>query len=240
MTLHMIKLVPDMPRLIRWAERGGLLDRTHEDDLGYALHAALRTAFGDLAPQPFALVRERVVTPELLGYATHDAGALRDHAQNFADPAVAALIGLAELAGKPMPERFVTDRRLGFTLRARPTIRTDRNGNRALVAERDAYSEPKPKAADDTPTRGEVYQSWLTARLVAGGATVERLTIDGFRRSFTLRRNAIRQLRAVEGPDANFSGVLKVAKPEQFAALLAHGVGRHAAFGYGMLLLRPA
>ena len=240
MTLHMIKLVPDMPQLIRWAERERLLDRTHEDDLGYALHAALRAAFGDLAPQPFALVRERVVTPELLGYAGHDAAVLRDHVQSFADPEVSALIGLAGLAGKPMPERFATDRRLGFTLRARPTVRTDRNGDRARVAERDAYREPAPDAAADTPTRGEAYQSWLAARLAAGGAMIERLTIDGFRRSFTLRRNAARKLCAVEGPDASFSGVLTVTDPELFAAMLTHGVGRHAAFGYGMLLLRPA
>lgn len=240
MTLHMIKLVPDVPRLIRWAEGQRLLDRTHEDDLGYALHAALRTAFADLAPRPFALVTERVRSPELLGYTTHDADALRNHALNFADPEIPSVIGLPSLAGKPMPDTFTIGRRLGFTLRARPTIRIDRDGDRTRVAERDAYREPPPDAADDGPTRGEVYQAWLTTRLEAGGAAVERLMLERFCRSFTLRRDKSRRLRAVEGPDASLSGVLVVKEPEKFAGLLAHGVGRHAAFGYGMLLLRPA
>jgi CRISPR system Cascade subunit CasE len=240
MTLYMIKLVPDVPQLIRWAERQRLLDRTHEDDLGYALHAALRAAFGGLAPRPFALVTERVSSPELLGYTTHDTDALRDHALSFAAPEIPSVIGLPSLAGKPMPDSFAFGRRLGFTLRARPTIRTDRDGDRTRVAERDAYREPPPNAADDSPTRGEVYQAWLTTRLEAGGAAVERLMLERFCRSFTLRRNKSRRLHAVEGPDASFSGALMVKEPEKFAGLLAHGVGRHAAFGYGMLLLRPA
>jgi CRISPR system Cascade subunit CasE len=139
-----------------------------------------------------------------------------------------------------MPDGFAIGRRLGFTLRARPTIRTDRNGDRTRVAERDAYRERPSDTAHDSPTRGEVYQDWLTTRLEAGGAAVERLMLERFCRSFTLRRDKSRRLRTVEGPDASFSGVLVVKEPEKFACLLAHGVGRHAVFGYGMLLLRPA
>lgn len=239
MTLHMIKLTPDIPQLIRWAERQRLLDRNREDDLGYTLHAVLRAAFGDLAPQPFALVTERVRSPELLGYTAHDAAALRDHASSFADPEIPALVGLTGLAVKAMPDGFAVGRRLRFTLRARPTIRTDRDGDRTRVAERDAYREPEPDAADDSPTRGEVYQAWLTARLEAGGAAVGMLLLDRFRRSITLRRDKARRLCAVEGPDASFSGVLVVRDTEKFNHLLAHGVGRHGAFGYGMLLLKP-
>ena len=43
-----------------------------------------------------------------------------------------------------------------------------------------------------------------------------------------------------EGPDAVLAGVLEVTDGEAFAALLRRGVGRHRAFGFGMLLLRPA
>ena len=35
-------------------------------------------------------------------------------------------------------------------------------------------------------------------------------------------------------------GILTVTDSAAFAALLARGVGRHRAYGYGMLLLRPA
>jgi CRISPR system Cascade subunit CasE len=46
-------------------------------------------------------------------------------------------------------------------------------------------------------------------------------------------------LHESEGPDAVLEGVLEVVDGEAFAALLRRGVGRHRAFGFGMLLLRP-
>ena len=42
---------------------------------------------------------------------------------------------------------------------------------------------------------------------------------------------------SVEGPDAVMAGTLTVADPVAFAGTLGRGIGRHAAFGYGMLLL---
>jgi len=36
------------------------------------------------------------------------------------------------------------------------------------------------------------------------------------------------------------TGVLQVRDSAAFAALLARGIGRHRAFGFGMLLLKPA
>ncbi len=55
-----------------------------------------------------------------------------------------------------------------------------------------------------------------------------------------MRRDKGRALHSLAGPDVSFTGVLTVADPDRFATLLAHGVGRHAAFGFGMLLLKPA
>jgi CRISPR system Cascade subunit CasE len=46
MSLTMIKLEPDMGRLIRWAQKRGLREQRGEDDLGYALHALLVATFG--------------------------------------------------------------------------------------------------------------------------------------------------------------------------------------------------
>lgn len=244
MTLHMIQLRPNVPALIRWAERQRLLDpadrQKRADDLGYALHAALRAAFGDQALRPFALHTDPGRPAELLGYTCHSPDALIDHAASFADPEVAQALATAALAGKAMPERFAEGRRLGFTLRARPTIRSDRDGDPTRIVERDAFREPAPDQHAEGPTRGEVYLAWLQTRLAAGGAHLERATLDQYRRSIALRRNKSRKLCAIDGPDAGFSGALVVRDPEAFHRLLAHGVGRHGAFGYGMLLLRPA
>ncbi len=54
------------------------------------------------------------------------------------------------------------------------------------------------------------------------------------------RRNVLRGGRAHEGPDVTWHGELTVLDGDKFAARLAAGVGRHSAYGYGMLLLRPA
>jgi CRISPR system Cascade subunit CasE len=43
-----------------------------------------------------------------------------------------------------------------------------------------------------------------------------------------------------EGPEATFHGTLEITDPVRFADLLARGVGRHRAYGYGMLLLRAS
>lgn len=145
------------------------------------------------------------------------------------------------MACKPMPDRFAAGRRLGFTLRARPTIRTHRDGDRTRTRERDAFlaaiagTEP-----GGGPTRGEVYQQWLAKRLRAGGGEPEHLVMERFRLSTTLRRDKARKLHTLAGPDASFTGILTVTDPDRFATLLAQGVGRHAAFGFGMLLLKPA
>jgi CRISPR system Cascade subunit CasE len=50
----------------------------------------------------------------------------------------------------------------------------------------------------------------------------------------------VRHSRLVNGPDAVLAGQLRVTSPDAFAQLLANGLGRHRAFGFGLLLLRPA
>lgn len=241
MTQHLIQLRPDMPRLVRWATNQGVLAREGEDDLGYALHALLAATFDSLAPQPFTLLRDARRPATLLAYAAHDAAALRERAASFALPETTDAIGLETLASKAMPERFATGRRLGFSLRVRPTVRTDRDGARDAVREVDAFlAAVTCTSPSGGPERAEVYRNWLLRRLTDGGAAGEELTMVAFRLSPVWRRDAARKLRRSLGPDASFTGTLVVRDPDAFAAMLARGVGRHRAFGFGMLLLRPA
>jgi CRISPR system Cascade subunit CasE len=237
----MLQLTPDLPRLMRWARTQRLLAVRGDDDLGYSLHALLRAAFDTLAPAPFALVRPEPRPAQVLAYSAHGIAALRDQAMSFAEPEIVEIIGLAAMAAKEMPDRFAIDRRLGFTVRARPTVRTDRDGDRTRTRELDAFLAAVESLEQGSgPSRGEVYRQWLTKILRAGGCEPEHLVLDGFRLTTTLRRDRARKLQPLFGPDASFAGVLSVTDPDRFAALLARGVGRHAAFGFGMLLLKPA
>jgi CRISPR system Cascade subunit CasE len=87
-------------------------------------------------------------------------------------------------------------------------------------------------------SREEVYTDWLSRQLDGrGGAALESATLQSFQRTRAVRK---RGNRYSEGPDALMRGVLTVTDGKAFAELLARGVGRHRAYGYGMLLLRPA
>ena len=88
--------------------------------------------------------------------------------------------------------------------------------------------------------REQVYAEWLSAKMTrSGGASldVEATKLVSFQRTQSVRKL---HTRHSEGPDAVMRGTLTVADPAAFAALLARGIGRHRAYGYGMLLLRPA
>ena len=232
MSLTMIQLEPDMARLVRWANAQRLLAPRGEDDLGYALHALLAATFGDLAPKPFVLRQDARCPPKILGYASAPGDALRRQATATAEPDAAEAIGLDTFAAKTMPEAWDAGQRFAFALRARPMVRTDRNGERTRIKEVDCFVLSPPDS-----NRGDVYADWLRGHLA--GAALEHITLDAFRLSRVRRRDAGRTLHDQKGPEASFSGTLRVTDGAAFAATLARGVGRHRAFGFGMLLLRP-
>lgn len=233
MSLMMMQCHPDPRRLAAWATRFGLT--AGGGDLGYALHTLLAAAFGELAPKPFRHFED---TRGLLAYSTHDEDTLQLAAQSAA-PDVYGALGLDRFATRSFPSEWAAGRRVGFELRVRPILRT-REGR-----ERDVFLAK----LDETGTEGRlsreaVYNEWLMRELARhGAAKVEHAQLEAFRLSTSLRKGreseGKRPGRRVSGPDAVFSGVLSVVDPAGFQALLARGVGRHRAFGFGMLLLRP-
>ena len=115
--------------------------------------------------------------------------------------------------------------------------------------------ELKQGVLQAVPSREEVYRSWLAARL-AEGASLETARLVATSDALLWRRGVPKAGparlmygrtrpahagRAAMGRrEAVFEGVLRVGDPAAFNTLLANGVGRHRAFGFGMLLLRPA
>lgn len=234
MSLVLVQTHPDPRQLATWAIRHGL--SAGGGDLGYALHTLLAAAFGDAAPKPF---RHFDDARGLLGYSTRDAESLQFAAQTAA-PDVAAALGLDRFATRTFPDLWGNGRRLAFELRVRPILRT-REGR-----ERDVFLAEVDKCgkSDGHLTREEVYLPWLAKELGRGdAATVEYATLESFRLSASLRKGerheGLRPARRVSGPDAMFKGELTIKDSVAFASLVARGVGRHRAFGFGMLLLRP-
>lgn len=242
MTLHLVELPISLRDLHLWAgERrlGGGFDE------GVALHHLLGEVFGPAALQPFRLmVAPRAHDGTLYAYAADDAEALCAAAEATLTPGRSALIRLDRLRSIPRPaESWKTGQRLGFDLRLRPVVRLH-SGLAGMTDEGTAVTFGKGAEIDaflarslsgETVTREEVYLDWLADRL-APAARLDRgaSRLAGFR-----RRRVVRNGRRLEGPDATVHGTLTVTDPGAFATLLAAGVGRHRAYGYGMLLLRP-
>lgn len=239
--MFMIDLPLDAAALTRFAWRQGHVGGRNpsDEDFGYAAHAWLAAALGEQAPRPFRLMETRAGL-RLLGYAAADVASLAQHARDFALPDALAVCDWSAAAGKEMPATWAAGRRLGFEVRACPILRGER--------ERDAYlvEVDQAKAAGREPaSRTQVYAHWLLLQFERDGAAqavAETLNVIGFRRVLALRQTRSGQgqrRQGVERPDALMTGELVVGDPDAFARLLARGIGRHRAFGFGMLLLRP-
>ncbi len=251
--LHMIRADLDVKAFHRWAGSKGLIARNTFDP-GYALHHLLVQSFGcDWAPQPFRVIiprpeRGRQRRGTLYGYAKCEAAALREAAETYACPLQAQVLPAASIDSKPMPTTWQAGQRLGFEVLVRPVARpkerrlnTHGGGIRRPGAETDVWQWEAIQHPRGTMARSreEVYTEWLAAQLTRrGGAELEpgKTRLTSFQRVRTVRK---RRTHATEGPHAVLQGNLRINDADAFARLVTHGIGRHRAYGYGMILLRP-
>ena len=253
MALNLVRVPISRPALSRWAgERGWVRRRggVSDFDEGRALHHLVDEVFGPGALRPFRLlVPPRRTSGNLYAYSALDADSLCAGARVQALPDHLRVLSPDRLESKSMPDSWPAGHQLGFDARVRPVRRllSDLESPEGVIgkkgAEIDAFlvealrRHPAESGgmARENRTREQVYLDWLTEQL-AHAATLERgaSRLARFHRVRVARGN-----RGPEGPDATIHGTLTVADPDSFTALLERGVGRHRAYGYGMLLLRP-
>ena len=210
-------------------------------DADHAMHCLLTECFGDLALKPFRLIVPRgAACGVLYGYGHAEADALREATGIYADPLQAKILPGHTINSKPMPTEWRAGKRLGFETRIRPIVRRSRNAECQPGREWDAFQlKAMQYPENEMPySREEVYREWLSSQFARrGGAQLESAELRSFQRTC-----AVRKLHAhhSEGPDAIMRGILTITDAAAFTALLVRGIGRHRAYGYGMLLLRPA
>ena len=212
-------------------------------DPDHAAHSLLAECFGELAPKPFRLITPRHATTGVLyGYGTANDTTLREQAGIYADPLQTRLLPAATINTKPMPTTWQVGQRVGFETRIRPVVRQSRRGANPKAGERDVFLA---EATQHPPggmkrSREAVYTEWLNNRLEQhGGAHLDpqHTKLVSYRRKpAQYQPNGPRS----EGPDAIIRGTLTITNSDTFTQTLTRGVGRHRAYGYGMLLLRPA
>ena len=201
---------------------------------------------------------------ELFGYANAPVDTLRTLA-HLADDGLRALVDWEKARSKQMPTRWPKNLRLRFDLRACPVRRimkpltTRPRPNLPVMTlckgkEVDAFQVAAVRARDSSepiPSRDQVYIEWLNERLTAQSdrpqavfLVTNSVRVETYRSVRLLRRpradHGRRAPQWLTRPDVRFSGLLEIADPDAFSALLVSGVGRHCGFGFGMMLLTPA
>lgn len=253
MSMHMIQASFDAASLARWAARLGISTQ----DQGYLVHAGLRAAFGQDAPQPFTILprKESGNGPSdgrflnVLGYAAVDHRVLLDTARALAEPLLFTSLELGGIDSKTMPEILPSGQHFGFRVHACPVKRSraknKQNGDgpvRSRVEERDVFLWLARQDKSQLLDREQVYLDWLKAELARfEAARLVRGEMSQFRFFSPARKNEVGRPTNNGGrrPEATFEGELEVGDPAGMVQLLARGVGRHRAFGFGMVLLRP-
>jgi len=248
--LHLVRLVLDRRALARVATRHRL---PRDLDSGYLLHAGLAQLFATSDERATVPLRsfavddtqhEAVQRPDdlfILAYSAEPAAVLEARMGSARE----ALLRLARSNDVPT---FASGQVIDFRTRVCPIVRSRRQEGREPKVDR----RGKPKACEVDAfvhatiglpkttfvSRETVYVDWLRTQLEASNAAqLGGARLVQFQRERTHRRESP---SSMERPNAVMEGTLTVADPAAFRALLARGLGRHRAFGFGMLLLRPA
>ena len=251
--LHLVRFALDRRELLRSAVKHQLKTSA---DYGYLLHTGFAQMFADsCAPSKipfdnFAIddlsdrAKEKPQLVFVLAYSQFNEAELL---KKIGDKQQAML---KECASKKFPQQN-QGTQLTFQVRATPITRLasartyqDQDGESFSIkkgAEVDVFVKKCWENPGRSISREEVYGDWLRAQLAnLGGASLVDVKLKAFQRERLMRRTHgdKRVGRRVERPDALLTGQLKVTDSEAFSQLLARGVGRHRAFGFGMLLLR--
>ncbi|MEL6423472.1 MAG: type I-E CRISPR-associated protein Cas6/Cse3/CasE [Pseudomonadota bacterium] len=264
-SLFMLHMPIDLQQVAHYAAHRGFGASQYRNsgfDEGRALHHILVETFGPGALKPFRLmVAPRGQSGSLYAYTAEQPDALMARIEATILPEAHSLLALNRLAWRAMPDDWHVGRRLAFDIRVRPVVRVHApvaNPRKPDTpykkgAELDAWFVAKSRANPEGPrthednaeanavtdapslTREDAYIDWLVQRLEGIVELDRSLTrLAHFRRT-----RAARSGRSIEGPDATLHGECRIIDPARFACCLARGIGRHKAYGYGMLMLRP-
>lgn len=239
--MNLVRMALDAPALLRFGKNQALLPALG-DDLGYLLHAWLAASFGRLAPKPFWFDERQTV---LWGYAQADAVQLLEYLHDFSDPGAYAVLRADTLQSKPMPERWQKGKRVLLHVRLCPVSRRDGTEKDVFLRALDAWDACGGERCDPKkPTRAATYRAWFVKQVSPQAVTLEQVSVVGMRARLAMLRPArdktAKARRRIERPEVHIEAIARIADGTAFAQMLARGIGRHRAFGFGMIRVLPA
>ena len=234
MTFSMVHIELKTPALVSWARAG----KHSLADVEYLVHSAMRLSFGKSAPQPFEVFDNGDKTLKVLGYSDSSGEELKEEMVFCAEPLLMSVIPPETIHSKAMPSYWVKERTFGFRVRCCPISRRSEENGR--IIERDAFLAACERAPEEKIDRESVYGEWLSDRITSfKGAEIIDMQMKAFRLREFRRRDEKRKIQHMTRPEVIFDGILKVVDSSGFASMLKDGIGRHKAFGFGAILLRP-
>lgn len=146
------------------------------------------------------------------------------------------------LQSKKFNPRLYSGQKLGFKLRANPTICiTNKNGKQqrhdVMMHAKKQFESSGVKGEDLNKVVTQAAQSWLAnqKRLEGWGISLEFLPdIEAYTQHKSKKKNG----HHIEFSSVDFQGVLSVEEPEKFLLQYLQGFGRSKAFGCGLMLIR--
>lgn len=224
---NLVEIRFSAPKVFSWAGSLGIA----RADIGYIVHSALCAAYGDGRLKPFTVMGVSKDSIRVLGYSPLTADELERHRSEAAHPVESAMVISA--ASKPMPDAWREGAEYSFEVRIAPTRRENTSRKH-----KDAYL-----FGDHGKSRDEIYADWLNSR-IGNAAEIEELSMKSFNLTKISRRGENSEGKRKFGnqsivPDVVFTGRIRVKNSSQFSELIANGIGRNRAFGFGALLLKP-
>ena len=227
MTIHLLQGNLHRRSMAIWSA-----SRNHADS-DRAFHSLVYNAFGkERAPRAFVAIanpkgpRDHA---QFLAYTASPAEEMRQLALENQSPDTAHILDPESFRSRPVPDNWQPGTTLRFQVRVSPTYRPHLTGvDRDLIFKEGAG-----------PTREHTYYDWLS-RLMAdragAQAPVSSMNMKHYR-SRRVRRTPTTPVMTL--PDATITGACTIEDPEFWVRALTIGIGRHRAYGYGMLLLSP-
>ncbi|MDY3868955.1 MAG: type I-E CRISPR-associated protein Cas6/Cse3/CasE [Pyramidobacter sp.] len=258
MSFNMVRLKLNLGALYQWGRQMRL-----GDDVGYLVHAASRAIWGEIAPQPFFVQSSKGC---VLGYTNADEDQMRAAYETSAaergKKLLVQALSISHHCCKKMPEQWRKDAVYQFSVFCRPMARNGKiEGDVWLLEMFRAYQDAVGRGEfsgtvqefrhQNENRREEIYTRWIQRQFASEtqqesgkAAQLLRVSIDGLRcgpmttRGDSKHTGAPRKGRQRNIPELYATGTLRVADPEAFSRLMKRGIGRHRAFGYGMILLK--
>ena len=223
----------DLVKLARWSAEQRISDPDR------ALHCLMYGSFGaSSVPKPFlAKVHGsgQSAAGVVLGYTTLTAEELQQTARETQTVAMEAVMAPEAIRTTATPDHWETGTQFRFSVRVFPTER-GRWYKGDKRSERDIYQPDKVGEI----SRAQLYCEWVAERLRQQGGAVPLEDTLAMTSYATRRIRRQRTATFFTATEATISGALAVIDPEGFSRLLATGIGRHRAYGYGMILLNRA